>query len=203
MTFLVGLSGGIGSGKSTVARIFSDLGVPTLDADDVARLVVAPDQPALRAIAERFGNGVIARDGSLDRKSMRQAVFSDEQARRDLEAILHPAIRRYMTHWVREQHATYCLWVVPLLFETGMNRLTNQTVVVDLPRSLQRDRVLTRDGDNAAQVDRIMSAQWDRDRRLAAADHVIDNSGSVHDLNSQVSTLHGALVKLAERAEKP
>lgn len=203
MALLVGLTGGIGSGKSTVAGLFSALGVPCLDADDVARAVVLPGTPALKAIVKRFGTSVVDAQGNLDRAALRRVVFADVDARRDLEAIVHPAVRAHMSVWARSQREPYSLWVVPLLFETGMDKLTDQTLVVDLPTDVQRERVARRDGHTPEEAQRIMDTQWPRDRRIQVADQIIDNGASVEALNAQVARLHGLFLALAGGSDHP
>ena len=189
---IIGLTGGIGSGKSTVARAFETLGAAWVDADDVAREIVTPGEPALSAIKQRFGDSVINLDGTLNRASLRDIVFKDPAQRQWLESITHPRIReRLLQHLDRleSEGAPYVLLVSPLLFESGQNTLVNRTVVVDIPKALQLTRTLQRDGVSESQVRAILAAQLSREQRLAKADDVIDNSGDHASMMQQVARL--------------
>lgn len=194
----VGLTGGIASGKSTVAQHFEAKGVPVLDADAVARDVVLPGTPGLQAIVERFGEHVLDADGALDRAAMRQQVFADATARKDLEAIIHPAVRQAMAQWSARQTSAYALLMIPLLVESGLTTMIDQLVVVDVPADVQKQRLLARDDIDASLADSMIAAQATREQRLAAADHVIDNSGTVDELAPQTDSVHQALLATAE-----
>lgn len=189
---IIGLTGGIGSGKSTVARAFGELGVGWVDADDIAREVVMPGEPALAAIAQRFGQQVLDADGGLNRAALRQIVFSDPEQRRWLESETHPRIRERLQLRLKALalNSPYVLLVSPLLFESGQDALAQRTLVVDVPEELQRSRTLARDGVSEAQVRAILAAQLSRQERLSRAHDVIDNSGSLEHLQHQVVTLH-------------
>ena len=170
---IIGLTGGIGSGKSTVARAFEALGAAWVDADDVAREIVLPKEPALLAIQSRFGDQVMHQDGTLNRAALREIVFNDPEQRQWLESITHPKIReRLLQHLERlkAQGAPYVLLVSPLLFESGQNTLVNRAVVVDVPHALQLSRTQQRDGVSESQVRAILAAQLSREQRLAKAD---------------------------------
>jgi len=193
----IGLTGGIASGKSLVADCFAELGVPIIDADQVARDITRPDQPALREIVDLFGDAVIAPDGSLDRRRLRRIVFADTASRAVLEGILHPRIRAEMLLRAGRAGGPYQVLVVPLLVETGFDRLTDRVLVVDCPEELQKARLLSRDAEDPAQVERILAAQIPRGERLAAADDVLDNSGPIAATRAQVSTLHRRYLALA------
>ncbi|MGL6214598.1 dephospho-CoA kinase [Billgrantia desiderata] len=189
---IVGVTGGIASGKSTVARAFAALGVPWVDADDVAREVVKPGEPALAEIAERYGERVLQPDGGLNRRALREIVFADEGERRWLESVTHPRIRqRIVAHLERLQAegAPYVLLVSPLLFESGQSELADRCLVIDVPESLQIARTAARDDVDDAQARAIVAAQMPRSERLARADDVIDNTGSEADLTAQVAEL--------------
>lgn len=188
---IVGLTGGIGSGKSTVARAFGALGVGWVDADDVAREVVMPGEPALAAIAERFGENVLQADGTLNRAALRSIVFEAPTERQWLESVTHPRVReRILVHLERlQRHSPYVLLVSPLLFESGQDRLVNRSIVVDVPIDIQLSRTLERDGVSEAQVHAILAAQLPREARLAKADDVIDNSGDHASMMQQVKQL--------------
>ncbi|WP_404341699.1 dephospho-CoA kinase [Vreelandella venusta] len=188
---IIGVTGGIGSGKSTVARAFGELGIGWVDADDVAREVVAPGEPALAAIAKRFGDQAINQDGTLNRAALRQIVFDDPSQRIWLESVTHPRIReRLLTHLEHlSTSSPYVLLVSPLLFESGQDRLVQRTLVVDVPEEEQLARTLARDKVSEAQVRAILAAQLPRHERLARADDVIDNSHGLNDTREQVSAL--------------
>ncbi|KHJ51547.1 dephospho-CoA kinase [Halomonas sp. NyZ770] len=189
---IIGLTGGIGSGKSTVARAFGELGAGWVDADDIAREVVMPGEPALAAIAQRFGQQILDADGGLNRAALRQIVFSDPEQRRWLESETHPRIRERLQLRLKELalNSPYVLLVSPLLFESGQDALAQRTLVVDVPEALQLSRTLARDGVSEAQVRAILAAQLSRQERLSRAHDVIDNSGSLEHLQHQVVTLH-------------
>lgn len=189
--YRVGLTGGIASGKTTVSRLFQALGVPVIDSDEIARDVVAPGTPALAAIQARFGAGVIQADGTLDRRALRQIVFGDPLARRDLEAITHPAIRAEMESRSRAAGGTYQLLAIPLLVEGGGGRdRVDRVLVVDCDEQTQLRRVMLRDGVDEAGARAVLAAQASRAQRLAAADDVIANDGDLARLRDQVEALH-------------
>ncbi|WP_110676246.1 dephospho-CoA kinase [Salinicola sp. RZ23] len=191
-TPVIGVTGGIGSGKSAVAEAFAERGIPGIDADAVAREVVMPGEPALAAIAEHFGAEVLDADGNLDRRSLRARIFADPAERRWLESQTHPRIRqRLQTHLARlcRSDAPYCLLISPLLIESGQREMVSRVLVIDVPESLQIERTLARDGVSQEQVEAILAAQSSRQTRLAAADDVIDNSGDREMLIDQVARL--------------
>ncbi len=195
---VVGLTGGVGSGKSTVAGFFRELGVPIIDADCLARELTLPGQPALREISEAFGTEVLDAQGCLDRAALRRIVFADESARRRLEAILHPRIRERMEAALMEvAEAPYVILVIPLLLESRQQDLVDRILVVDADPALQVRRVTVRDGVDEAQVRAIMAAQVDRETRLAAADDLILNEDDLEELKRQVQALHQRYLKLA------
>ena len=191
-TLVVGVTGGIGSGKSAVADAFGALGIGWVDADHVAREVVMPGEPALAAIVERYGPEILDDDGTLDRRALRARIFDDETERRWLERETHPRIRqRLLMHLerLRNADAPYCLLVSPLLIESGQLELVDRVLVVDVPPEIQIQRTLARDGVDRRQVESILAAQLPRERRLAAADAVIDNSRDRQHLLDQVARL--------------
>lgn len=190
MPLRIGLTGGIASGKSTVQRRLIELGVPVLDADQIARDVVRPGQPALQKIVQAFGAEILLPDGTLDRRRMRERVFADTEARRALEAITHPAIRSSARAWLDTQNAAYCVLSVAILIESGMRTLVDRVLVVDAPESTQRARLCLRDGIDPALADRMLAAQASRESRLAAADDVITNDGDLKTLLAKVDSLH-------------
>ena len=188
---IVGLTGGIGSGKSTVARAFGSLGIGWVDADDVAREVVMPGEPALAAISEHFGNDVLHADGTLNRAALRSIVFDNPTERKWLESVTHPRVReRILVHLERlQRQSPYVLLVSQLLFESGQDKLVDRTVVVDVPVELQLSRTRARDDVSEAQVHAILAAQLPREERLTKANDVIDNSGDHASMMQQVTQL--------------
>lgn len=199
---VIGLTGGIGSGKSTVAALFEHHGVAVLDTDQVARQVVAPGQAALDEIRERFGAELLTPAGELDRRAMRERIFNDPAARQALEAITHPRIRDYVRHWIDVQTAPYCIVIIPLLLEKGWTELIHRILVVDAPEALQRQRTMQRDGMDQARVEAIMATQVDRQTRLTAADDVIHNDDEgMETLGEQVDRLHNRYLQLAKQWE--
>ena len=194
---MIGLTGGIGSGKSTVAGIFQQLGVPVIDADVIAHAMVVPGQPALEEIIEAFGPASVDASGALDRNRLRKLVFSDPEKRRRLEAILHPKIRREITALTMNIQAPYCIVVIPLLLETGQQDLVDRILVVDAGIGKQITRVTMRNGLPRHEITAIIAAQASRDSRLAAADEVINNDGSLDELANQVRTYHEKYLKIA------
>lgn len=190
----VALTGGIGSGKSSVAELFGRLGAPIIDADLIARELTRIGQPLLREIARAFGAGVINADGSLNRRALGNLVFANPDQRRQLEQILHPPIRREMEHRLRACAAPYAILVIPLLLETRQQDIADIIIVVDLPEQLQIKRVMQRDGLSEDQVRGILAAQCQRSERLAAADYLIDNSGGIDQLIDQVENIHQRLI---------
>ena len=193
---IVGLTGGIGSGKSTIVRLFADQGVHWVDADDVAREVVVPGTPALRAIAEHFGNDILLASGELNRAELRSRIFQGDSERQWLEQLLHPLIREAMLEQLKPQSydLPYTLLVSPLLLETDQHTLVDRIVVIDVPVEVQIERTVSRDGNTPEQVQRIIDAQMSRDKRVGKADHIITNAGGVEDAKAQVAKLHAQFV---------
>jgi len=194
---VIGLTGGIGSGKSTVAGIFQQLGIPVIDADIIAHAMVAPGQPALKEITEAIGPASVDASGVLDRNRLRKLVFSDPEQRRRLEAILHPKIRREIITLTTNIQAPYCIVVIPLLLETDQQDLVDRILVVDTGIDKQITRVTMRNGLPRQEITAIIAAQASRDSRLAAADEVINNDGSLDELASQVQAQHEKYLKIA------
>lgn len=194
---VIGITGGIGSGKTAVSDRFAARGIAVVDADLASRVVVEPDRPALAAIREHFGDEVIADDGSLDRAALRGKVFADPAERRWLEQLLHPLIGEELRSGLQVATSPYAVLVSPLLFEAGQISLADRVLVVDVPEDLQVERTAARDGNSAEQVRAIMAAQADRETRLARADDVIVNDGGLDELDAAVETLHQSYLKLA------
>jgi dephospho-CoA kinase len=196
----VGLTGGIASGKSTVAALFAALGVPTIDLDEVAREVVAPGTALLARVLERFGPAVRAADGSLNRRALRDIVFANSVARRDLEALLHPAIRERAAQHLATAGGPYQIVVDPLLAEAGSAGRYDRVLLVDCDDALQRARLALRDGATAAQVGAALATQTTRAARRAVAADILENSGDTAALVPQVRALHERYLKLAKAA---
>lgn len=196
--FTIGLTGGIGSGKSAAAERFAELGVPVIDTDVIAHALTRPDSRALDAIRASFGEAVIAADGSLDRPMLRRRVFSDPAARRQLEAILHPLILHEVKTRLAALSAPYAVAVIPLLVETGAyDSLLDRIAVVDCPEELQIARTVARSGLTHDEVSAILAAQATRRARLAAADDVIVNTGTLAALRDEIDALHQRYLTLA------
>ena len=193
---VIGLTGGIGSGKSTVARLFGDLGVHWVDADDVAREVVEPGTPALARIAEHFGDEILTSDGALDRAQLRGIVFQEPEERIWLESLLHPIIREELIRQLNPENypLPYVLLVSPLLLETDQHELVDRIIVIDVPKDVQLERTMARDTNSREQVERIIAAQMSREDRLARANDVIDNDRPLDDVTRQVRELHERLL---------
>lgn len=196
----VGLTGGIGSGKTTVAEMFGKHGVPVIDADEIARSLVDPYQPAYREVIEAFGNDIVDGEGNIDRDKLRELVFDDAERRQELEAILHPRVRTEIHHQSVELDAPYCIVVIPLLIEADQLDLVERVLVVDLDEEKQVQRVGARSGLSEAEVRKIIAAQIERAERLGHADDVIDNNADIANLESQVEKLHRRYLALAREA---
>jgi dephospho-CoA kinase len=197
---LIGLTGGIASGKTLVADRFAELGVPVIDADVLAREVVQPGTDGLAALVEQFSNNILTIDKQLDRPALRALIFSEPEHRKTVESILHPLIRQLGERRIAEadasQHA-YIIYAIPLLVETGQTDRFDRILVVDVPVPRQLERLMNRDGNTRLEAESILNAQASRNDRLAIADDVISNDGSVTDTYHQVDDLHLHYVSLA------
>jgi dephospho-CoA kinase len=193
----IGLTGGIASGKSTVAQRFAELGIPVVDADVAAREVVARGTPGLAGVVERFGPSILAENGDLDRRALRQLIFKDLGSREDLEAILHPLIREAMERSAEAAAGPYVVMVIPLLVESGSRGRVDRILVVDVDEAVQLGRVQARDGGSLDLARAILASQASRAARLAAADDVLLNDGTVTDLRQGVDGLHEKYRRLA------
>jgi dephospho-CoA kinase len=195
--FRVALTGGIASGKTTVANLFAALGVPVIDTDVIARQVVEPGRPALAEVVAAFGPGVLGADGRIDRRRLRERIFADPADRQRLEAILHPAIRAEMERQSREAGSAYQVLVIPLLTEGRRRDHVDRVLLVDVPEELQVQRLMLRDGVTHEQAQASLNAQASRAERLAMADDVVRNTGRVDDLRERVAALHAQYLTLA------
>ncbi|RSK73559.1 dephospho-CoA kinase [Escherichia fergusonii] len=206
MRYTVALTGGIGSGKSTVANAFARLGINIIDADIIARLVVEPGKPALKAIEEHFGREIIAEDGSLKRRVLRERIFSHPEEKAWLNTLLHPLIQQETQCQIQRATSPYVLWVVPLLVENALYKKANRVLVIDVTPETQLKRTMRRDDVTREHVEQILAAQATRDARLAVADDVIDNNGTADAIASDVAHLHAKYLQLAAQfvsQEKP
>ena len=185
----VGLTGGVASGKSTVAKLFAERGVPVVDADAIARTLTEPGSPALDAVIEVFGEGILGTNGRLDRAGLRQLVFEHPERRRELEAILHPRILSEMVERAREAEGAYVVFEIPLLVEQDLANTVDRVLVVDCPESVQIRRLIERDGETAESAKAILNAQATRDDRLKAADDVLVNDGERDELAPWIEKL--------------
>jgi dephospho-CoA kinase len=200
---IIGLTGGIGSGKSTVTGYFAQHGIPVIDADQLARELVAPGSPSLNEIIDIFGPSILLPDGGLDRSQLRRRVFADPELKLRLEAILHPRVYAELRYRTQALRTPYCIWVVPLLLETGGTALVGRVLVVDAPESLQRERVLKREGMDENTLEAILHSQITRAERLRAADDVIVNNSDLNRLQQQVTALHHRYLNLASAHPPP
>ena len=194
---IIGLTGGIGTGKSTVTKRFIGLGVPVIDADEIAHDLVKPRQPALQEIVREFGTEFLTPEGGLNRSLLRRVVFNDPERRKALESILHPLIRKEMLRRAGLISAPYCIFCIPLLTETHQADMVDRVLVIDSPEKLQYERITKRDGLPQTEIKAILAAQARREDRLALADDVIINEGSLDDIYRQVDGLHEKYLKLA------
>ncbi|MCI4185867.1 dephospho-CoA kinase [Dickeya dianthicola] len=200
MAYIVALTGGIGSGKSTVAQGFAMLGATIVDADVIARQVVAPGQPALAAIVEYFGRDILQPDGALNRSALRERIFSSPEEKRWLNTLLHPLIQRETRRQLAAVTTPYALWVVPLLVENQLQGQAQRILVVDVPLETQLQRTMTRDGVSHAQAQNILASQASREQRLACADDIIDNNSNPSVLAPRIAALHQHYLVLAASA---
>ena len=193
----VGITGGIGSGKTALTDWLSTQGIVIVDADLAARVIVEPGQPALAEIAAQFGQEYLLPDGQLDRAALRKLVFADDAKRRTLESITHPRIRDELTRQMAVAQSPYVVLSSPLLLESGQSEMVDLSVVVDVPEAVQIERTMARDQNDRALVEQIMAAQLDRATRISRADIVIDNSGSLEALHLRGAQLHRTLLARA------
>ncbi|MBO3640877.1 dephospho-CoA kinase [Acinetobacter soli] len=190
MPYIVGLTGGIGSGKSAASQWFEHQDIDVVDADMVAREVVQPGQPALEKIAQHFGDWVLQADGQLDRRALRDYIFQHPEARQQLEAITHPIIRQSILSQLQQAQSAYVILVSPLLFETGQDRMTHRNLLVDVSEATQLKRASQRDAQSTEQIQKIIATQMPRSEKLKRADDVVHNEGTLDELYQQLMRLH-------------
>ncbi|WP_304162155.1 dephospho-CoA kinase [Lonsdalea britannica] len=200
MAYIVALTGGIGSGKSTVAEGFAQQGITIIDADIIARQIVEPGTAALSAIAKRFGPEILNADGTLNRSALRTKIFSSEREKEWLNQLLHPLIHAETRRQLLAAPGPYVMWVIPLLIENSLQSQAQRVLVVDVTPEIQLQRTLARDGVSLEQAEKILSAQASREQRLAYADDIIDNSLSQSKLAPQIAMLHQRYLELAASA---
>lgn len=196
--FVIGVTGGIGSGKTAATDRFQTHGITVVDADLASRVIVEPGRPALEAIAEHFGDGVIAADGSLDRRALREIVFADPEQRQWLERLTHPLIGQEILSQIKASVSPYTILASPLLLEGNQHEMTQRVLVVDVPESLQIERTINRDNTDEAGVKAIIAAQMPRQKRLDKADDVIVNDQDLDHLHQQVDRLHQHYLELVQ-----
>lgn len=196
--FVLGLTGGIGSGKTAASNFFASLGILVVDADIVAREIVEPGKPAWQAIKDRYGEDVLLEDGTLNRAWLRQKVFAEPDERKWLESQTHPRIRDEIISQLAAATSPYAVLASPLLFESRQNELADRTLVIDVPEETQVERASHRDSNQAEQIRRIIAAQMPRQERLDRADDSVDNIGSLEDLHQHLRPLHQMYLQLAE-----
>jgi dephospho-CoA kinase len=198
-TFIVGVTGGIGCGKTTVTNLFAAKGIDIVDADLVAREVVVPGSQGLSELVSQFGDNILDEKKALDRAALRTLIFADNNAKVVVNKILHPLIRENMLNQLINTKSQYCILSAPLLFENKLQTLVNRTLVIDIPETLQLERTMSRDGGNIETIKSIMRAQISREKRLALADDIIDNSKTINFLKPQVNVLHLKYMTLASK----
>jgi dephospho-CoA kinase len=196
----IGLTGGIGSGKTTVSNLFAIRGVPVIDADVIARELLQPGSESTRLVIREFGDDILDSEGNIDRAILRRRVFDDGGARKKLESILHPLVHQEIESQVRSVSGPYCIIVIPLLVETGYSNLVDRILVIDCPPQTQIERASLRDRADRGQIEKIVSAQISRGVRLDSADDIIDNSTNISSLEQQVAELDAKYRKLAQQS---
>ena len=196
--FVVGLTGGIGSGKTVASDRFEELGIKVVDADISSRVVVEIGKPALSSIEAKFGSDVILDDGSLNRAKLREIIFKDDEAKSWLESLLHPLIGQHILDEIASATSRYVILVSPLLFETTQFQMCNRTLLIDVPKDIQILRTAKRDKVPESQVEKIIASQMDRDQKIGKADDVIVNDGEIGDLISKIDKIHQRYIELAD-----
>ncbi|RBO79662.1 MULTISPECIES: dephospho-CoA kinase [Marinomonas] len=193
---IIGLAGGIGSGKSTIAALFNQLGIESIDADDVARQVVELGTPALNKIHQRFGDAILLTDGTLNRRALRHIIFSQPEEKAWLESVTHPAIRESLDTALKKATSAYVLLVHPLLFETQQNKMCRYVVAIDTPKEIQIQRVMSRDRIDEETTLNIINSQLSNQDRLDKADLVLENAGNINEMNDKVLKMHETILRL-------
>jgi dephospho-CoA kinase len=192
---IIGLAGGIGSGKSTIAKYFNDLGIQSVDADDVARLVVQPNSHCLNMIQQRYGDEILLNDGTLNRSALRKIIFNKPEEKTWLENLTHPAIREEIQKQLTQITSEYGLLVHPLLFETKQNSACKVVIAIDVPADIQIQRVMNRDKIDKDSAEKIMATQLSNKERIERADLILENSGDIAEMNAKVLKLHNKILE--------
>ncbi|MFT2098751.1 dephospho-CoA kinase [Marinomonas sp. 2405UD66-6] len=192
---IIGLAGGIGSGKSTITKHFNQLGIQSVDADDVARLVVEPNTHCLNRIHQRYGDDILLEDKSLNRRALRDIIFNQPEEKAWLESLTHPAIRNEIQVQLKKISSPYGMLVHPLLFETKQNSSCKFVIAIDVPADIQIQRVMSRDNVNRDNAEKIMATQLSNAERIKRADLILENAGSISDMNAKVLTLHHKILE--------
>ncbi|MDX1372907.1 MAG: dephospho-CoA kinase [Nitrososphaeraceae archaeon] len=193
----IGLTGGIGSGKSTICKFFNELGVPVIDADEIAHELVEPEKPAFKKIIKSLGNQYVTEEGKLDRKKLRNDIFTNDKLKKKLETILHPLIFEEIENRISLLNYPYCVVSIPLLIETDAQDKVDRILVVDIPEEIQIDRARIRDETDRIKIIKIIKTQEKRSKRLDVADEIIKNDGNIEELREQVTELHKNYLKIA------
>lgn len=199
MSFILGITGGIGSGKSAATQWFESQGITVIDADIVAREIVKPGQPSLQTIQQSFGDWVLLEDGNLNRRALREHIFQFPEARQTLEKITHPAIRQSIIQQLQQAESPYVILVSPLLFETNQHELAHHTLLIDADEQIQLQRASQRDGQNEEQIRKIIAAQMSRTQKQQLANDTVLNDGLLEHLHLQLKPLHLKYLQLAEQ----
>ena len=197
----IGLTGGIGSGKSTVSKIFQQINIPVIDADEIAHQLVAVGQPALTKIQQEYGSNILNPDGTLNRKQLKELIFSDDLQKQKLEAILHPLIYQSIQKQINALNTPYCIICIPLLFEADMTNLVDRILVVDCPVEVQIKRLLKRDNMTIERIQSIIDSQVSQAFRKKMADDLIDNNKNNENLADQIKKLHNYYILLSNSQE--
>ena len=192
---IIGLAGGIGSGKSTITKFFNEIGIQSVDADDVARLVVEPGSKCLKKIHQRYGDAILLNDGQLNRKALRNLIFDNPEERIWLEKLTHPEIRKEILTQLQATSSAYVLLVHPLLFETKQDILCKLVIAIDVPENIQLQRVMSRDNISRESAEKIMATQLSNSERIQRADLVLENSGNIAEMNAKVLKLHEKILE--------
>ncbi|ETX11639.1 dephospho-CoA kinase [Marinomonas ushuaiensis DSM 15871] len=195
-TPIIGLAGGIGSGKSTITKCFNAIGIQSVDADDVARFVVKPGSDCLSQIHQHYGDSILLKDGSLNRSALRTIIFNEPKERLWLESLTHPAIRKEIQTQLNNTSSKYALLVHPLLFETKQNTICQFVIAIDVSSEIQLQRVIARDQISRENAEKIIATQLSNSERINRADLVLENSGNINEMNAKVITLHEKILEL-------
>ena len=196
--WVLGLTGGIGCGKTAVSNMFEQLGITIVDADIIARQVVKPKSDGLNAIVSKFGQGILLSDGTLNRSALRERIFTNNADKEWLNTLLHPLIRNKIHNDITTAKSAYVVLVAPLLFENGLDKLCNRTLLIDIPQSVQIERTASRDNVSVEQVKAIIAAQMSREDKQKKADDILNNDRALNDVNHDLLTLHKRYLHMAQ-----